>query len=272
MPTQDSDVYAFAIIIHQILMECEPFGADLPEKIADQRTGRPKLRKFDRAIRLASVAEGIRGSLVERIFIQLARYSIKLEHDVADRTLQLKSEKEEADQLLRKMLPQGIVKKLRNGLRVVPEYVESVSMYFNDMCGFGEFVTTVAPPDVATSGVVERIGDKHAQQICLASLEIQNSFDRLPNHRHMTLISGIHSGPVAVGVVGLKRPRYCLFGDTVNTASRMESHGEADMVHVSSDTVNLASSASGLLFKSRGDTNIKLMASLLLKWHHGGRV
>lgn len=89
---------------------------------------------------------------------------------------------------------------------------------------------------MVVSGLPIRNGDQHAGEIATMSLHLLEAVKKFRiKHRpgeSVKLRIGIHSGPVCAGVVGLKMPRYCLFGDTVNTASRMESTGNREFPYV----------------------------------------
>lgn len=91
-------------------------------------------------------------------------------------------------------------------------------------------VETIGDAYMVVSGVPVRNGEKHGPEIARMSLALLNAVGSFRiRHRpgeQLKLRIGIHTGPCAAGVVGLKMPRYCLFGDTVNTASRMESTGQ----------------------------------------------
>lgn len=122
-------------------------------------------------------------------------------------------------------------------------------------------VETIGDAYMVVSGLPERNGIKHAGEIATLSLDLLHNI-RTFKVRHipdtfLQLRIGIHSGPCVAGVVGLKMPRYCLFGDTVNYASRMESSGLALRVHVSPECKELLDQLELYQLEDRGPVEMK---------------
>lgn len=103
------------------------------------------------------------------------------------------------------------------------------------------------------SGLPIRNGIIHAAEVASMSLHLLGAVSEFKvRHRpndQLLLRIGIHSGPVCSGVVGLKMPRYCLFGDTVNTASRMESTGAPLKIHCSGSCKQLLDKLGGYYYQ-----------------------
>ncbi|EDV28471.1 uncharacterized protein TRIADDRAFT_19120, partial [Trichoplax adhaerens] len=178
----------------------------------------------------------------------------------------LEMEKVKADNLLHSMLPPLVSDRLRNGDTVEAGEYEQASIMFSDIVGFTTICSQCRPMDVVQflnslyvkfdklTNVhdvykVETIGDaymvvgglpepcaNHAEKVARMALSMVDCAVQVSSpsdNKPLRIRIGIHSGPVVAGVVGSKMPRYCLFGDTVNTASRMESHGLPSTIHIS---------------------------------------
>ncbi|KAL3107085.1 hypothetical protein niasHT_019481 [Heterodera trifolii] len=232
-------------------------------------------------------------NLMDYVFGMLEQYASSLEQEVEERTKELVEEKRKSDILLYRMLPRQVADKLKIGESVEPESFQMATIFFSDVVAFTTLAGKCSPLQVVNllnglytafdgiidthdcykvetigdgylvcSGIPKRNGDQHAKEIAelsFAFLRTVSSFrvDHLPSER-VNLRIGFHSGPAVAGVVGLTMPRYCLFGDSVNTASRMESNGKAGRVHISSSANHfLTSVIGGYVTEPRGEVIIK---------------
>ncbi|KAJ8332260.1 hypothetical protein SKAU_G00427430 [Synaphobranchus kaupii] len=224
---------------------------------------------------------------------RLQMYSRNLEHLVEERTALYKAERDRADQLNFMLLPGPVVRSLKECGCVEPELFDEVTIYFSDIVGFTTLcqystpmevvdmlndiyknfdsildnhdvykVETIGDAYMVASGLPSRNGNRHAVDISHMALDIL-AFMGTFQLRHLPGLPvwiriGVHSGPCAAGVVGIKMPRYCLFGNTVNTASRMESAGLPLRIHVSQPTISILQRTDCQFeFERRGETYLK---------------
>ncbi|EEC03239.1 atrial natriuretic peptide receptor, putative, partial [Ixodes scapularis] len=334
--SQKDDVYAFAIILHEIIGRQGPWGPTdkEPQMIveavkkgpmgkelfrppvealqcqdyvlhvmhdcwAEKPDSRPELSQVQE--RLKKMRQGMKPNIMDNMIAMMEKYANNLEELVEERTCLLEEEKKKTEALLHRMLPKSVASQLMRGELVVPESFDFVTIYFSDIVGFTEMSASSTPLQVVTflndlytcfdsiirhydvykvetigdaymvvSGLPIRNGDAHAQEIASMALEILDAVKHFEiRHRPGTTLKlriGIHTGPVVAGVVGQTMPRYCLFGDTVNTASRMESNGEALKIHISSQCRDLLTKIGGYEIIDRGLVKMKGKGELRTYW------
>ena len=205
--------------------------------------------------------------------VLFAALTILLLLDVFDREV-LKSEawlmeeRNRSDRLLHAVLPRKIAEELRLSDRTIADRHPEVTVLFADLAGFTPWAAQRPPEEViavleqvfarfdvlvAAAGAekIKTIGDAymvvsgapdpcadHARVIARLALDFVASVRQLREESGipLDLRVGLHTGPVIAGVIGAMRFTYDIWGDTVNTASRMESHGEPGRIQMSTDT------------------------------------
>lgn len=177
----------------------------------------------------------------------------------------LQASEEQTERLLLNMLPKSIVRRLREGEELIVDPLEDVSIIFIDIVKFTHLVSNISPKllvDILSQlfsefdklvvkhhlEKIKTIGDaymvaggapepdpshlENAVEFGLDALKTVKQFNE-KNNQDIQLRIGIHCGPVVAGVIGQKKFSYDLWGDTVNIASRMESHGKQGAIQVS---------------------------------------
>ncbi|XP_055847904.1 soluble guanylate cyclase 89Da-like [Episyrphus balteatus] len=218
--------------------------------------------------------------------------------DELEKSLELAdSWKRQGDELLYSMIPRPVAERMRRGIdpmascqsfeEVSVIFVEVMNVYTNSnkiqdamsavntlntvFSAFDEEIISPLVYKVETVGMIYMavsgapdINPLHAQHAADLALRITKKIKGL-GLPEVAIKTGIHSGPVVAGVVGLKVPRYCLFGDAVNTASRMESSGEPYKIQVSNYTASKIR-PHGYIVESRGYVKVKGKGEMETFW------
>lgn len=220
-----------------------------------------------------------------------AMFASQVSHVAAIRNFVLRRTLDEercgADQLLRKIMPDSIADRLKHGDQHVVEFHDEVTVLFADVVGFTklaselepsrlinlletlfkafddladdfgvEKIKTVGDAYMAAAGVPEAVPD-HAERVARMALAMMATCERIGAESAMPLHLrvGIATGPAISGVIAQKKFAYDLWGDTVNTASRMETSGVVGRIHVTEQVRTRLSHR--FHFELRGSLDVK---------------
>jgi adenylate cyclase len=221
--------------------------------------------------------ERLRDELAEaQILLQnTIEHSEAIDEQLSDRNTELAREKRKTDDLLLNILPSETAEELKRwGVSPARSY-ESVTVMFTDFHGFTKIAEKLPPQrlvseldlcfrafdDITSRHGLEKIktiGDAylcvgglpktnktHPRDVVTAALEMQKYMAVLAHEiqkhgePYFEMRVGVHTGPVVAGIVGVRKFAYDIWGDTVNTAARLESSGEVGKVNISGATWEL---------------------------------
>lgn len=240
---------------------------------------------------------------------RLQRNAKELEQRVRERTAELQEtnielvkEQEKSDRLLLNILPESIATKLKDGQSNIADGFAEVTILFADIVGFTVLSSQISPEELliflneifsAFDSLTEKyglekiktIGDaymvvgglpnpstNHAESIAEMALDMREELVKF-NAKHNAGINiriGINTGPAIAGVIGTKKFIYDLWGDAVNTASRMESHGTPGTIQLTQSTYEILRNKyrledRGIIHvKGKGDMNTYLLLGRLV--------
>ena len=199
----------------------------------------------------------------------------------------LRLEKQRSEALLHNILPGPVVARLNAGETVIADRFENASILFADIVGFTaaaaqmsasrivaeldqlftafdakaaqlgvEKIKTIGDAYMAASGLPDA-HDEHAERLADFAVGLLDALDEFNAARHtpLALRIGMHCGPVVAGVIGRSKFIYDVWGDTVNIASRLESHGVPGRIQVSEDMMQLLQHR--FAFEPRGTISLK---------------
>ncbi|CCD63635.3 Receptor-type guanylate cyclase gcy-11 [Caenorhabditis elegans] len=285
--------------IHLITKAPYPLASVVEKCWVEDPASRPSIKKVRELLK--PLSKGLKGNIADNIMNLLDRYRNNLEDVIKERTEQLEDERKRNESLLLQLLPKSVANSLKNGQPVDAEFYDSVSIYFSDIVGFTALSSKSTPLQVVNMlnnlytnfdtiidkfdcYKVETIGDAymfvsglpevnsylHAGEVASASLELLDSIktftvSHCPDEK-LRLRIGNHTGPVVTGVVGIRMPRYCLFGDTVIIANMMESSGEPMRIQISSDAYELILKCGGYVTEQREKIVLKNKLEVMTYW------